>query len=895
MGTGLAKEIEASALPLILDNLQKYQYQYPIKSTIREIASNAYDSVQEKLAAGKILRGEAKVEDYFIHRTEDLYKDSNWDPMYYDLKHLHPAAHNVLIRYVEGKNFDTVEVMDYGIGIGGKRLSGYFKLGYSTKRNTKLALGKFGIGAKVPLSTGVDFYTMETRYNGRLFRFNIYDHKVESLVPAMNLETGGWRSHTTLGAGDNTMPAYYEEQEGYNYTKISWRVKKHHKQQYIQAVHQQLLYFTAIRFEIVDATGRTEVSNPQAEILYEDDYLVVSDNAQFAKPHLLINNVCYGYVDWQELELEDRGGNVALKVRMEDITVNPSRESVIWNDSTRATILKRIEDGIKSATGLIERELKSDDLWTWLKTVANLAIRRDNSVVGRLAQFSGASTFNPGFTLPNGRKIHTGTVGYLLDLFFTMETGELVKTSKKVKYEKRPAFLRDLFDYPAYWTEEENKTLRKRKYLCHDCTSRCTFINLNYKFQDIGKLVARINDESPSFAKKPIDAEELLELIEDLRIGLMELLTSYDDIEVPEDFSLTEQEEEDVKEEDVAEKVKKEKPKRTGTVNAKVPLGHFSGTAQLVIAEDRIRNINLPEVFVGTMNKEDDKRAQFISAICYGRSKGRKIDPVTRKAVPAGESLGWDATIRANRYNPDWHLEQVTALCNEVYGGERQNYAYHAAYPHGKDTGAICLQLSQEWYRKVIDKYYTYEEFFLRIENDGRRIAMSGILQKWYTAQLIEHAVVKYRFLYHMQDVAPELAEKYRKIYHHWHKYGVDVVKNGKVDETSFTEMMEFCNKVATLQKECENPEKSETDILTMSKQLFQGEFAEAKAYDSELASIAKELEDLEPLIALCAQLQFTYPGTPLSGLSQQPRLQLTHDQEVAVREYFQFKGLNPQ
>ena len=83
--SGFAKEIEESALTMIFDNLQKGQYHYPVKSTIREIACNALDSIKERDAVKEILKGNAKEEDYFIRRDEALYKDSNYDPTYYDL------------------------------------------------------------------------------------------------------------------------------------------------------------------------------------------------------------------------------------------------------------------------------------------------------------------------------------------------------------------------------------------------------------------------------------------------------------------------------------------------------------------------------------------------------------------------------------------------------------------------------------------------------------------------------------------------------------------------------------------------------------------------------------------------------------------------------------------
>ena len=46
------------------------------------------DSISEKKVAKEILSGKAKVEDYFVDLEGDLYKDSKFDPNYYDLKWL---------------------------------------------------------------------------------------------------------------------------------------------------------------------------------------------------------------------------------------------------------------------------------------------------------------------------------------------------------------------------------------------------------------------------------------------------------------------------------------------------------------------------------------------------------------------------------------------------------------------------------------------------------------------------------------------------------------------------------------------------------------------------------------------------------------------------------------
>lgn len=292
---GYLKTIDESGILMIFDTLQKYQYAFPIKSTVRELLSNAIDSVSEKRVAKEILSGKAKTEDYFVELDGDIYKDSKFDPSYYNLDWLSNDM-TVAMRYVVGSAMEKDKVIFYdeGVGLGGKRLEGYFKLAYSTKRLSKLPLGKFGLGAKSPLSLGVAFYTVESRYNGKLYRFNVYASKVDSVIPRLNLDTGKENSFILFQEGTEfEYPVYYEETTQKNGLTIIVEAKKHHRQQFIDAVKSQMLYFDGIRVSLEEDGGSQQVAY-KANILYEDDVIVMSDNNYYSKPHILLNGVNYG-------------------------------------------------------------------------------------------------------------------------------------------------------------------------------------------------------------------------------------------------------------------------------------------------------------------------------------------------------------------------------------------------------------------------------------------------------------------------------------------------------------------------------------------------------------------------------------------------------------------------
>lgn len=144
---GLDREIDKSSQKMMLDILQITQYAKPILSTVRELASNAVDAQKEKEVALKILKKEAKPEDYYHTREGEQYEASRWDPSYYSLKYLDTINNHVDLHYIEGQGqgfCDQFIVTDYGVGLGGDRLKGYFKLGFSSKRNSANAFGAFG-------------------------------------------------------------------------------------------------------------------------------------------------------------------------------------------------------------------------------------------------------------------------------------------------------------------------------------------------------------------------------------------------------------------------------------------------------------------------------------------------------------------------------------------------------------------------------------------------------------------------------------------------------------------------------------------------------------------------------------------------------------------------------
>lgn len=142
---GIKKTIDEQSMGMALDILQRGLYSYPIKSTVRELASNAHDALKERDVAIAIISGKEKIEDHFDQSLgeDGIYHASGWDPNYFDLDWLDVDPY-VKIYYEEGKLRDSLRIVDNGVGLGGERLLGYFKVNYSSKRANKDTLGRFG-------------------------------------------------------------------------------------------------------------------------------------------------------------------------------------------------------------------------------------------------------------------------------------------------------------------------------------------------------------------------------------------------------------------------------------------------------------------------------------------------------------------------------------------------------------------------------------------------------------------------------------------------------------------------------------------------------------------------------------------------------------------------------
>jgi hypothetical protein len=793
--SGFQKEIDKAGLAMVLDNLQVNQYQYPMESTVREVASNAVDAVKEKQIAIEILSGRAKEEDYYLRREEDIFQSSNFDASYFNLDWLDQENHNVVIQYEEGDQMskDRIRFIDSGVGLGGKRLEGYFKLSWSSKRNSKDALGKFGIGAKSPLSTGVNSYKMYSRYNGQEFEFDIYSHKVDSAIGKFN-DDGTINDYYEF---ENGFKAYYKKTTKKNGTEIVLETKKHHRQKYTDAVKSQLLYFKNVEFKILREHGVLVDIPFKAPILYEDDDIILSDNYQFSKPHLVIgregSRVNYGYIDFLELELEDKIGNIGIKVASEDVAINPSRESVIWNDVTRKAVTTKFEKVVDIASNIVEESLNQTDFVEWLNACSNVVggYVNSQSVLGRLSRIVDKSALKPSFK---------GKFTIKYGLLERMFPGFLVRTvnlsneyrDKKnhTKVNRSPQISWSSSVGQNIYITEGSANPTKDIYLVKSSSRMFTLITI----PSDEKLMELVKD-TPSLK---------LSMLQDIRDGIVSLfkesslVKDYDSVVIPDNWQDT-----------IAD-----------ILNGEEVVGENIIT--LTPAEKReLEN----RVVLYTLNHN------------RWRGDNRLFDNV-KKEPKLGEIKEWKGTVIYGTQEDEELLHFTASLFDLQLNLYREDFK--------------LVKISKQLVKHF--KQHTHvKDFFLQIKNGT--ITMDSFLVSWHTGRLITEHLAKLPLLNNFSTINPEIVDDvaFLRNYaatHYFTLVGYSNVNTLGCNSKAYNELCSSTQNLIDFQVFVEENKDSAEDIAEKAKQLFSNEGVKnAKAVDLEIYNMLMEIVNyVEPI-----------------------------------------------
>ena len=847
---GIDRSINEAAMGMVMDIVQAQQYQKPIPSTVRELTANAVDSQSEKEKAIKILKGESKPEEFFIERKGALYEDSKWDASYYDLKHLDLNNNGIELLYVEGEGTgrcDKFIVKDYGVGVGGRRLKGILEVGYSTKRNRKDALGAFGLGAKVGLATGADYYKMTTVYNGIKYVLKIFNKKVNSLVGAFNLETNEKNIAYEFKneKGEVSGVIYGEKTDELNYTEIEIPCLKHYRYEFETSVKTQLLFFSNVSFyrQWQGSEEKYEV-NFKSEILHNSNNLIIAEKVPYNKPYVVIVNgdnavgVCYGHIDFKELELEDLSGPIGVKCNIrqvyedpktgEEVVVTPgvdviaSREAIRWTPATREFLLSRFEAAQDEATNIVQEQLKETDFLKWIKACNDITSFSGNStLIGRLSKIVDLKKVSPMFG-------NTKIKYRLPKLMF--EGIASVKKISKIKKASR------LYDIEYHDTESWISFDPKDAY----------FFNSGEDKNDRTKNFFITDNDKEYFFRIDIHSDEQFKTWLDRKLTPSNVLgeKEYQSILLNRKNKKAKDLFDDKAIEDENFKKKKEKLKKKLTANRNKVINLFKSSDDYRLYNDVV----VPDNFKVNLNKEEEevKTENRIKALSNKERRDLENRLVLNTFVCRNSSYHSQHDVLYKKSKVEPKIRDVEEFEGKLYYGyqvddEKMQFAagllhkqldpggYNSLYDKNtffNDDFRLCsISKNNKRHFKEhshIDDLYGKQEL---IKKDGKtlglKIIMDSRIVKWNTARLLKSRMGDIRFFKNFKSIDEDKTELYNEIETYINKNYMErpEFRNTNAYKSFYDDFVSYLDNVEKFQNFVEDENNSSKDIAEKAKE----------------------------------------------------------------------------
>lgn len=757
---GLTKTIDKASEKLALNILQVTMYSFPVESTIREAVSNSLDAVKEKNIAKEILSGKSKVEDYYIDRVGEEFEASKFNKDYYNLEYLSDSdLVNIVYKENDGIGFcDTISIQDEGCGISPDRFVKIVGLLYSTKRNNLKTIGGFGAGAKAPLATECDYFTIESCWNGKKVIANCYKYKTDFIISKFNLETGKENElyTTDLIIDGEAIQIYCEETDSKNYTKVTIPSKKINRNKYKEAVRTQLMYFKDVYFKIIDEDGDSEDINFKCKVLYNSTNIVVSDNNYYNRPHICVVKteddnefINYGLLEFGELELEQKYGAIGIKctprvvidngdgtetILQEGIQLSPSRERVVFNENTKNYLVSKFNEVVKEASGLIEKELVETDFIQWLSKASKALSRFDNnSVIGKMSGIIDKEDISP---IYNKSKISfKQNPNLIFDKY-----GIQARLVRKVEHYREKAKIdRSPISDWSYWNPEhiyiqtEASSNTKDFYITTVLTNG-SFILL--KEDELDKFLESISLKTNSetdFMNLQKDHEDKMlnhrtEVLNALYAS--KFLKVYEDVIVPEDWKkqLEESEEKIDSQGNVVSLTPQEKRK----LEQKIVVQTLKKTAD----SNGISGSNF------NFTKQEPKIVDFQADtnVYYGTEEDKELLHIAANIL--------DTRFNIHNMN-DWRVS-------------RNSSAYITSFYLTKFKLVKVAEVIAKKYCKTLNKI---QSLFYNLNTTNLSMETTEHIRDWYTAKLIDEQIDKLKFFYHFDTINKDLADIYQEVY----------------------------------------------------------------------------------------------------------------------------------
>ena len=457
-------------------------YSNPIGSIVREITSNAVDS----------------------HIAADV--DT-------------PVI--VRLGYDENTKGKYISIIDYGVGMSPKLIDDVYTVYFeSTKRDSNDEIGGFGIGGKTPLAykrmVGSGEYDnsffLITNYNGVKYFYNIYE---------------GQKSPEYI-------LLHKEETNEHNGTEVRIPVLHSDIYKFETEIIKQLYYFDNIVFEGFSDRIQNDYK------IYKGKTFLYRGNDISHYVHVCLGKVAYP-IDYSILGLDATKFSipVAVNVPIGKINVVTSREHLDYSEETIKYLKEKLIEVVDELKTMLAKQhnniITLSDYFNHKKNVFKLEITKGNYIdLGKVINFKEIELKNFQY---KGKLIPS--FSHAFNHFFTVKRHGAVE-KKKYYNETYPVFYKkydDLNNGNVFYADENFRITRKLKSYLIKSYGRIYILRK--------KIDINYTDEDLFFTFKLKKAEEtsnvqyLKKIHEDYWSLIKDKVTNLNDIEIPEDFSIS--------------------------------------------------------------------------------------------------------------------------------------------------------------------------------------------------------------------------------------------------------------------------------------------------------------------------------------------------------------------
>lgn len=529
-------------------------------------------------------------------------------------------------------------------------------------------------------------------------------------------------------------------------------------------------------------------------------------------------------------------GNVGVKVRPEDVEVTPSREGLVWNEVTKKMILARFKDAAQSASTLISKELSHSDFIAWYRNCSSVLASWSSDQQGPqvLSALSGIvdtnklkPKFNPDPEIHFSFKLFEFTgISCRTVVYETLTKNN--KTSKVIKRNDSKSL------HETVILKLGPTSNRKDKYLLSQFP-KFTMLEHRELFR-VDKEGNPVMPEALQGYKDGKFKSESADFADRVWRHLLqsEGVLTYEDIDVPEDFTGNDTEEteelelETMTEEQLAEikltlaerrklqgktilytpavrEVRAyDKGMHDGIVNGSISCRYW---LKVEIPYADIDNWQEEEIYYG--NDADKQTLEFVSylmrdtrSLNYHQWRGNCPKEYTTKDGSTYDLTGVELAKAENFFNCKIRLVKVAQDRVKLY----------------KDF-------------KHINK------FFARM--NGSTLTMSNSLVKWNTARQIQQKLHHLDFMMTF-SMDPERQTKYKAL----REYVKENYREFKLESQAYDDMLAHLDKVQQFQLLVSSGASSE-DIATVAKEMWgSAEVKDGYAIDLSVTQVLDELLD---------------------------------------------------